>query len=135
MSLTREENAEKSVGWSSLEASSGPTAMADAEKAKELVGKGLYLFPEFLILSYDQGAALEELQTKIEEYYGLAEEHEELSIRRSIERQKSGSHIRSRARVEINLNMGMRNRQIRLDSVYFVLEMNSYAPPTTTHMK
>lgn len=74
--LQEEEIANKSVDRVSLAIyESGPTAR-DLEKAREdviLSSEGITV-PEFLRLSYDQRAVLEELQTKIKEFYGIQDE-------------------------------------------------------------
>lgn len=74
--VPHEESAKKSADSSSIElCESGQTArdLEKAEKTVILSSEGV-IVPDFLRLSYDQRAVLEELQTKIKEYYGIRDE-------------------------------------------------------------
>jgi hypothetical protein len=64
-------------GLSLVRSGISPASFTDVEKVTEsiIVSAENVVVPEFLMLSYDQQSVLEELQIKIKEYYGVADEY------------------------------------------------------------
>jgi hypothetical protein len=72
-----QENLEKNARHVSLElTNSGRSRLRVEEKGAEAIVLSVegIIVPDFLRLSYDQRAVLDELQTKIREYYGVTDE-------------------------------------------------------------